>query len=110
MLPKSIGKLYLRIVDRSPKFLEEAITYTTFPSVIGRCRALGFIRLRDEEIAINLASKQNITWRFVRFISLISGGRGPRILDDARNLFKVGIYELFQKPAHNKSMAKMSST
>lgn len=99
MLPKRLGKLYLSAIGRSPKFLAEAITYTTFPGVIGRCRRLGFIRSRDVEIVSNLASKQNTTWRVMRFISLVSGGYGPRILDDATNMFKVGINELFQKPS-----------
>jgi SAM-dependent methyltransferase len=98
LLPKSIGKLYLRILGRSPKFLDEAITYTTFPGVIGKCRKLGFRRQRDMEIVNHLMSKKSAGGRVLRFISSLSGGQGPKLLDDARNLFKVGINELFQKP------------
>jgi ubiquinone/menaquinone biosynthesis C-methylase UbiE len=98
LLPKSIGKVYLKILGRSPKFLEESITYTTFPGVVGCCRRLGFIRMRDEEMARHLSTKQNTKWRLMKFLSLASGGHGPRFLDDARNWFKFGIHELFRKP------------
>jgi len=101
MLPKAIGKFYLRMLGRSPDFLEQAITYTTFPSVIGECRRLGFTRARDVELANHLATKNNATWRLMRLISLASGGHGPRLLDDARNYFKTGINELLQKPTTN---------
>jgi hypothetical protein len=101
MLPKPLGKVYLRLRGRSPKFLEESITYTTFPGVIGECRRLGFVRLRDEEIAKNLASPSNAKWRLMRLLARVASEHAPRSLDDARNFFKVGIYELLRKPPHD---------
>jgi ubiquinone/menaquinone biosynthesis C-methylase UbiE len=98
MLPKPVGKVYLRMLGRSPKFLEESITYTTFPGVVGACRRLGFVRTRDEEIAKKLASAPNAKWRLMRLLALGSRGHAPRFLDDARNFFKFGIYELLRKP------------
>ena len=99
LLPKTIGKLYLRLLGRSPRFLEEAITYTTFPGVVGECRRLGFIRLRDEEIARNIQSKQGAKWQFLRFVARLFGARGPILLDDAMLAFKFGIRELLRRPS-----------
>jgi SAM-dependent methyltransferase len=98
MLPKPFGRTYLKMLGRSPRFLDEAITYTTFPAVVGTCRRLGFIRVRDEEIAQNLLSKGNLKWRLMRLMDLTFGGGAPRFLGDLRSYFKVGIYELFRKP------------
>ena len=86
LFPKPIAKLYLRALGRSPQFLEEAITYTTYPNVIGECRKLGFLRPRDAEIAANLQTKTNKTWRTMRFIANITGNKGPLFLDDVRNM------------------------
>ena len=46
----------------------------------------------------HLSTKQNTKWRLMKFLSLASGGHGPRFLDDARNWFKFGIHKLFRKP------------
>lgn len=99
MLPKPLGKLYLRMLGRSPKFLEESITYTTFPKVIGMCRRLGFIRMRDEEISRNLHSKRSLKWRILKVVGWIFGRRAPIFLDDASRTFKFGIQELLRKPS-----------
>ena len=98
LLPKSIGKLYLRALGRSPKFLEEAVTYTTFPGVVRSCRRLGFVRVRDEEIARNLESKQDLKWSLMRLVASAFGKAAPRFIDDALNTFKFGITELLRKP------------
>lgn len=98
LMPKRLGALYLRAIGRSPRFLEEAITYVTYPQVVGWCRSLGFIRDRDTEIARNIESKDSMAWRSMRALSAITGGRGPRFADDLRNMFNVGIVELLRKP------------
>ncbi len=99
MLPKFLGALYLRVLGRSPKFLREAITYTTYPGVMRQCRRLGFVRTGEEERISLLLSKGGVTG------SLLRGGaflvEGPTLLslvDLARNTFKVGIRELLRKP------------
>jgi SAM-dependent methyltransferase len=98
LLPKRLGSLYLKFLGRSPKFLEEAVTYTTFPMVVGICRKVGFIRLRDEEIVKNLESKRSMKWRLLKALSHTTGRRGPIFLDDASRFFKFGIQELLRKP------------
>jgi SAM-dependent methyltransferase len=98
LLPKPIGRWYLGMLGRSPKFLDEAITYTTFPAVIGTCRRLGFIRTRDEEILRHLDSKQTLKWRLLKGLSLVAGRRSPILLDDASRFFRFGIQELLRKP------------
>lgn len=98
-MPKWMGSIYLRLRGRSPRFLNEAITYTTFPGVIRSVRRLGFVRQRDEDLARSLATKRGFKWRLLRGLSVVSGGRRLiRLLDDAGSYFKVGIYELLQKP------------
>jgi len=108
LLPKSIGKQYLRMLGRSPRFLEESVTYTTFPGVIGTCRRLGFIRLRDEEILRNLDTKRTMKWRLLRLIFLLFGRRGPILMDDATRTFKSGITELLRKPPPPRSSVSPS--
>lgn len=98
LLPKRVGGLYLRWLGRSPKFLYEAVTYTTYPGVLRRCRQLGFVRRRDETMLSGLRSKTGAKWAALRVLSLATGGRGLLWLDLLRYSFKFGIYELFRKP------------
>ena len=98
LLPKPIGSLYLRLRGRSPKFLNEAITYTTLPTVLRVVRRLGFIRLRDEEINQNLRAKPGMKWALLRAVSRFLGAPFVRLVDDAGGYFKVGIHELLRKP------------
>lgn len=98
LLPKSVGRLYLRFLGRSPVFLDEAITYTTFNSVVNSCRKLGFLRRRDSELKQNLETKKNLTWIILRVISKFTFGKGPQFLDDTKYMFKIGIQELLRKP------------
>lgn len=98
LLPKSIGRLYLRMLGRPTRFLDESITYTTFPGVIGTCRRLGFIRLRDEKTLRNLAIGRALKWRILRLISGVFGRRGALFIDDATRTFRFGIKELLRKP------------
>lgn len=103
LLPKIIGRLYLKLLGRSPVFLDEAITYTTFNSVISVCRTLGFIRRRDNEVKQYLTIKKNFIWKLLRLISSVTAGKGPQILDDAKYMFKPGIQELLWKPELGQS-------
>jgi SAM-dependent methyltransferase len=100
LLPKSVGRQYLRMLGRPPRFLDESITYTTFPGVIGTCRRLGFIRLRDEKTLRNLETGRALKWRFLRLISRVLGRRGALFIDDATRTFRFGIKELLRKPPH----------
>jgi len=98
LLPKSVGRQYLRMLGRPTRFLDESITYTTLPGVIGTCRRLGFIRLRDEKTLRNLDSGRALKWRFLRLISRVFGRRGALFIDDATRTFRFGIKELLRKP------------
>lgn len=99
LLPKPLGRLYLKAIGRSPKFLDEAITYTTYPQVLRDCRRLGFIRHRDEEMAEGLRTKTGAKWGLLRAVARVAGPKVPFAIDRARYTFKFGIYELFRKPA-----------
>jgi len=100
LMPKRLGGFYLRARGRSPKFLHEAVTYTTYPAVLRACRRLGFVRQRDEEMLRGLRSKGGVKWNALRALAFLTGDRGPLFFDRARYTFKFGIYELFRKPAN----------
>jgi 2-polyprenyl-3-methyl-5-hydroxy-6-metoxy-1,4-benzoquinol methylase len=98
LLPKSIGSVYLRCIGRSPTFLQESVTYVTYPGVLRQCRKLGFIRQRDVELIEGLRTKRGSKWTALRAMRTIFGNRGPLFLDRSRYIFKFGLYEQFQKP------------
>lgn len=98
LLPKAIGSVYLRALGRSPRFLQQAVTYTTYPGVLRAARQAGFIRLRDEQLAQNLREKRGGKWKTLRVLGRCTGGKGPMFLDCAANAFRSGIYEIFRKP------------
>ncbi len=98
LMPKPLGRLYLRLLGRSPAFLVESITYTTFPGVVRHCRKLGFQLQRDEELSKNLLTGRGLKWGFMRALAGIFGAGAPRLLNDARHYFRVGIHELMRKP------------
>jgi SAM-dependent methyltransferase len=99
LLPKAVGSLYLRALGRSPAFLQQAITYTTYPQVLRDCRRIGFIRRRDEEVALSLREKTGLKWKVLRAVGAATGGRGPFWLERASRTFTFGLEELFRKPA-----------
>lgn len=99
LLPKSLGRIYLRACGRSPKFLDEAVTYTTYPSVLRQCRKLGFKRRRDEELAKSLREKMEFKWKALRLLTKLIGEKGLHSLDRIRLTCKFTISELFSKPS-----------
>ena len=98
LLPKAIGRLYLKALGRPVKFLNESITYITYPGVLNSCRQLGFIRIHDEEMLSHLKTKAGIKWRLLRGLYNVFGESGPLYLNKIKFIFKFGIYELFRKP------------
>jgi SAM-dependent methyltransferase len=98
LLPKTVASAYLRVLGRSPVFLQESVTYTTYPGVLRDARRLGFIRLGDEQLAMSLKTKTGLKWDALRGLARLTAGRGPYWLDLMRNAFKFGISELFRKP------------
>ena len=99
LLPKRLGSLYLRALGRSPDFLNNAVTYTTYPAVLRDCRRLGFVRRRDEEVELGLRAKPGMKWKLLRALAAVGGAKLPLWLDRSRYTFKLGLYELFRKPA-----------
>ncbi|HLX28642.1 MAG TPA: class I SAM-dependent methyltransferase [Casimicrobiaceae bacterium] len=99
LLPKTLGAVYLRMRGRSPCFLQQAVTYTTYPRVLRDCRELGFVRRRDEEIAESLRTKPGTYWQTLRLLSKLTDGSGPLVLDRLSKTFSFGLTELFRKPA-----------
>ncbi len=89
LLPKSIGSLYLRVLGRSPQFLQQAVTYTTYPGVLRDARRVGFVRLRDEQLAENLRVKKGAQWSALRVLATATGGKGPFWIDQARDCVPV---------------------
>jgi SAM-dependent methyltransferase len=100
LLPKPLGSLYLSFRGRPPRFLNEAVTYTTYPGVMRACRRLGFVRLRDDEFATRLRGKPGLKGGVVRTLDYVTRGRAPFLIDLMQHAFKFGISELFHKPLH----------
>jgi SAM-dependent methyltransferase len=98
LLPKRLGAIYLRLLGRPPKFLYEAVTYTTYPAILRECRRLGFLRHREEEVINGLRSKAGAKWSILRGVAGAIGTGGVLWLDRAKYTFKFGVYELFRKP------------
>src|SRR4051794_13970126 len=109
LLPKAIGALYLRALGRSPDFLNNAVTYTTYPRVLRACRKLGFIRRRDEEVETGLRSKSGAKWTLLRALATVAGSEAPLRVDRMRFTFKLGLYELFRKPQEQSPGASSST-
>jgi SAM-dependent methyltransferase len=99
LLPKPLGALYLRLLGRSPAFLQQAVTYTTYPQVLRDCRRLGFLRRRDQELAESLRSKSGLKWQLLRAFARLTNGKGPHFLERVSCTFTFGVDELFRKPA-----------
>ena len=103
LLPKPIGAAYLRLLGRSPQFLCESITYTTFPSVRRHFLSSGFECMRLKGYRENLCSphKVNLKWRILKRIASVHESLGLRILataDCCRRMFSTAGEEFMQKP------------
>jgi SAM-dependent methyltransferase len=99
LLPKAVGAAYLRLLGRSPRFLQEAVTYTTYPGVLRMCSALGFTRPLAERRDRALRGKGGAKGLVVKVLDVFTGGRAALAVDVARNTFKFGIAELWRKSA-----------
>jgi 2-polyprenyl-3-methyl-5-hydroxy-6-metoxy-1,4-benzoquinol methylase len=99
LLPKAVGGVYLRLLGRSPGFLRESVTYTTYPGVLRECRRLGFVRLRDEQLQNSVRQKQGPKWQVLRTLAWLTNGRGPLFLERLSKTFSFGLAELFRKPS-----------
>jgi 2-polyprenyl-3-methyl-5-hydroxy-6-metoxy-1,4-benzoquinol methylase len=103
LLPKPIGSFYLRRLGRSPKFLNEAITYTTFPSVRRTLIQAGFECMRQKEFRDALASpsKSSAKWKLLKALAFISPSLPVLMFSAAdynRRIFKTSAWEFLRKP------------
>jgi len=103
LLPKRLGSLYLRALGRSPRFLMESITYTTFTGVRRSCFDAGFqcARVRGFFNALRSAEKTDLKWRLIKAARFASPALPLRLLmafDYVRRMFRTGVLEIMQKP------------
>jgi ubiquinone/menaquinone biosynthesis C-methylase UbiE len=103
LLPKPIGSFYLHRLGRSAKFLNEAVTYTTFPSVRRTLMQVGFEcgRRKDFTDALASPSKSSAKWKLLKALASINP-RLPELIFSAvdynRRMFKTAIWEFLRKP------------
>ncbi len=103
LLPKPIGSIYLRHLGRDAKFLEDAVTYTTFPSVRRALFRAGFrcTRIDNFTAALRSPEKTSPKWKALKVIAAVHEGLGLRILtvqDYLARTLKTAVYERIRKP------------
>jgi ubiquinone/menaquinone biosynthesis C-methylase UbiE len=103
LLPKSIGAIYLQLRGRSPKFLKESITYTTFPAVQSYLKEAGFRSLRREQLerGLRMVEKAGPRWKILKAIAQISPKAAVHIaesIDALRTCFRTANYIFVTKP------------
>jgi SAM-dependent methyltransferase len=103
LLPKRIGAAWLRMRGRNPKFLLEAVTYTTFPAVRREMLKAGFICMISEIRRKKLLSPEQtgLKWRVLRLVPGKDGQGALRLLsaiDFGRALFRTFTEEFMWKP------------
>lgn len=105
LLPKPLGRVYLRLRGRPPQFLRQ-ITYVTVVSVRRGLRRSGFVLQRELELASPLGSPGKIANPWKRVVvraaaRILPAAIARRILlhgDTLRRLCAVGVGELCWKP------------
>lgn len=105
LLPKALGGVYLRLLGRSPKFLRESITYTTFPAVRRTFLGLGFQCMRKEGIAraLKRSGGKALRWRILRGAAAVSFTGALTLaaaVDYVRRMFRTSVTEIMRKPVH----------
>ncbi len=103
LLPKPIGTLYLKVLGRNPRFLQESITYTTFPAVRRAFFVTGFrcMRIRMYENALHSSEKNGVKWRLLKSLAVFGDTLPLAVLTSAdylRRAFRTSAYEYMQKP------------
>lgn len=103
LLPKPIGMLYLRALGRDPKFLNDAVTYTTFAGVRRTFFRAGFecMRLRAIRESLHSSPRPGLKGRALTALASISEPAALSLLAAAgysRRLFKTAVREFMRKP------------
>jgi len=103
LLPKPIGTLYLKALGRNPKFLQESITYTTFPAVRRAFLVTGFrcMRMKMYDNALHSSEKNGVKWRLLKSLAIFGETVPLSVLASAdylRRAFRRSACEYMQKP------------
>lgn len=103
LLPKPLGSKYLRMRGRDPRFLLEAVTYTTFPAVRRYLHQAGFLctRAQAHRDRLRSARKTSAKWRALKRIGRVHEPLALGLLDGTdylMRMFRTAIYELVMKP------------
>jgi len=105
LLPKPLGSAYLKALGRNPQFLNEAITYTTFPKMRHAFFDAGFECMRLEAFKDNLRAdnKPGAKWKLMKAIESVHEQLPLQAFtanDYLHRMFTTGIWELMRKPMH----------
>jgi 2-polyprenyl-3-methyl-5-hydroxy-6-metoxy-1,4-benzoquinol methylase len=111
LLPKPIGAWWLRMHGRNPRFLREAITYTTFPAVRSALFEAGFECMRLAADRDSLRSGAATKWRILRKLPQPPAFNAIRAARYLRRMFRTGIEEFMIKSERvNSGDARNSGT
>lgn len=106
LLPKRIGRVYLRLRGRSPEFLDNSVTYTTLPGVLRDLRKAGFVLRSESAIAQKVDKPEGFVRKPTRVLVGLFKRLVPRsilvrtlvMLKTLARLFTNVVYELCDKP------------
>ena len=107
LLPKMIGAFYLKSLGRNPKFLNEAVTYTTFAGVRRSFFRAGFecMRLQSFRDSLHSPLRDGLKGKAVRVIADLSEPTALSMLaavDYCRRVLRTGVHEVMRKPVNQK--------
>lgn len=100
LLPKALGSAYLRLRGRSPQFLMESITYTTFHGVRRTLNQLGFECMRKQKSCslLNSANATSRKWQLLKKLPEPLALKLLSAVDYTRRVMSRAIYECVRKP------------
>jgi ubiquinone/menaquinone biosynthesis C-methylase UbiE len=104
LLPKPLGAAYLKVLGRDPKFLREAVTYTTFAGVRRLFFRAGFECMHVHAAWTSLRSprlRKSLKGKIVDTIATISEPAATSLVAAAyysRRVFRTTICEFMRKP------------
>lgn len=103
LLPKPLGSAWLRFLGRNPAFLNEAVTYTTFPAVRRSFFAAGFecMRIRKYAELLHSPSKTSLKWKALKAAASLSESGSVAALaaiDYLNRMFRTNVHEFMRKP------------
>jgi 2-polyprenyl-3-methyl-5-hydroxy-6-metoxy-1,4-benzoquinol methylase len=107
LMPKWIGRAYLKLRGRNPEFLDTGVTYTTVPSVARAMRDAGFVSIRRYQIEERLREPSLLRagWKRASVKATTAVFPADRLasaalwLEQTTHLFNYLINELAHKPA-----------